>query len=729
MSSIKSLLFVLVSLFVSVQSKAQNDGPKPPVFKISLSKPSAKIGDVVEIRLTSIIPKDFHMYSTNCVCEFGPTNFTASFVKNKTYELVGDLYSIGDQIKNDDIFNCQVGVFYNKAVFGQKVKVLSEEMNIDFSCEGQWCNEEACFPFGNLKPLKFSEKLKVKIEAGSKVLEEIESSKVETDIEPANAEAPVVDTVKPSTSENNTEIDSNDCKDCSYRASGPNDTKPCVNKTFNGKSNNEDDVDYWSLFVLAFISGLIGLLTPCVFPMIPMTVSFFMKDDKKSKLKARLNAMFFGVSIIFIYTVLGTIFAFIFGADAGSVLSTHWIPNTLFFLIFVIFAFSFFGAFEIVLPSSIVNKADKEADKGGYYGAFFMALTLAIVSFSCTGPIVASVLVKSADGAFLRPIIAMFGFGLAFALPFTLFALFPSWLNSLPKSGGWLNSVKVCIGFIELALALKFLSIVDLTYHWHILDREIYLALWIVIFTLMGVYLLGKIKFSHDSDLKFIKVPRLLIVIATFSFVMYMIPGMWGAPLKALAGYLPPMSTQDFDINRSIREANGLEGNICKKPSYSSEFHLPHGLNGYFDYEEAIECGKQLKKPVFIDFTGHGCVNCRLMEEKVWSDPRVLKILKEEYVIASLFVDDKKIKLPESDHFYGRFTQKKVTYLGKKNTEIEICYFGKTAQPLYCLLDAKENLLQQPVGTRVKDKNFDATEFYEFLQEGLKEYKLRNPIK
>jgi thiol:disulfide interchange protein DsbD len=317
----------------------------------------------------------------------------------------------------------------------------------------------------------------------------------------------------------------------------------------------------------------------------------------------------------------------------------------------------------------------------------------------------------------------MFGFGLAFALPFALFAVFPQWLNSLPKSGGWLNSVKVCLGFIEVAFAFKFLSTADQTYHWRLLDREVYLAIWIVVFLLMGIYLLGQIKFAHDSDVKFLSVSRLFLAGATLSFVVYMIPGLWGAPLKFLSGYLPPMHTQDFDINRKIMESQGITGNMCNRASYSDELHLPHGLSGYFDYEEAVACSKSLKKPLFIDFTGHGCVNCRKMEEKVWSDPRILRILKEEYVMASLYVDDKKIKLPEKDHFTGRFSNRKITKLGDKNTEIEICYFGASQQPLYALLDNGENLLNPTVGSVVKENQFDADEFLTYLEEGLANFK------
>lgn len=722
MNRIKILCFSILAVFVSLTVYAQPDEPAAPVFKLSFSNNSPKTGEVIEIILKASVPAELYMYSTYNKCEIGPLKLQVNIKPDPSFCLVGEPYSIGDKKITDEIFNCELGKFVGKAEVRQKIKILSAKVVISGNIEGQWCTETTCFNFGTLaSPLTFSGNLKadgkpVKCsddETGSVIKPEDSS-----DAKPEIIAPPVIDSL----TGNKTDTA---CSDCTYKTNSYSDKAACKTKTFNGQSTETDNESNLGLFVLAFLSGLAGLLTPCVFPMIPMTVAFFLKD-KKSRKKAIFNGLFFGISIIGIYVVIGTLTSFVFGADAGSFISTHWIPNILFFVIFLVFAFSFFGAFEIVLPAALTNKVDRQADKGGLYGIFFMALTLAIVSFSCTGPIVGTVLVQSAGGQFLRPVIAMLGFGLAFALPFSLFAIFPNWLSNLPKSGGWLNSVKVVFGFLELALALKFLSIVDQTYHWHILDREVYLSLWIIIFLLMGIYLLGKLKFSHDSDLPYLKVPRLLMAVCTLAFVMYMIPGLWGAPLKFLSGYLPPMSTQDFDINRSIRESQGLSGNMCKKPTYAGQLHIPNGLNGYFDYEEALSCARELKKPLFLDFTGHGCVNCRKMEEKVWSDPRVLKILNEEYVIASLYVDDKKIKLPESEWFIGRFSKKLIKTLSDKNTEIEICYFNKTSQPLYCLLDGKENLLQKPEGSEINNKQFDTEEFLKFLENGLAEFKKRN---
>ncbi|MEI7661436.1 MAG: cytochrome c biogenesis protein CcdA, partial [Bacteroidota bacterium] len=474
-------------------------------------------------------------------------------------------------------------------------------------------------------------------------------------------------------------------------------------------------------FLISFLAGLAAIITPCVFPMIPMTVTFFMHDTT-SKRKARLEAIVYGLSIIVIYTVIGTVVAITLGANFANFLSTHWIPNVFFFLIFMIFAASFLGMFEITLPSWIVNKADKQADKGGYSGAFFMAFTLVLVSFSCTGPIVGAILVKSVGGALVMPIIGMLGFSLAFALPFGLFAFFPSWLHGLPKSGGWLNSVKVVLGFLELALGLKFLSIADQTYHWHILDREVYLAFWIVIFFLMGLYLLGKLKFNHDSDLPYVSVPRIILSIIVFTFVVYMIPGMWGAPLKGLSGYLPPTTYQDFDVNAIVKsEVSAIGGggggsqpsaSLCDVPRYGDFLKLPHGLEGYFDYKQALACAKKQNKPVFIDFTGHGCVNCRQMEANVWSDPQVLKRMRQNFIVTALYVDDK-TDLPENEWITSNYDHKVKKTVGKKFADLQITRFNVNSQPYYVLLDTAGNLLTSP-----RAYDLDVNAFIKFLDAG-----------
>ena len=465
----------------------------------------------------------------------------------------------------------------------------------------------------------------------------------------------------------------------------------------------------WGLILEAILWGFLMLLTPCVFPMVPMTVSFFIKQESGGRFKA----LMYGVFIILLYTVPISIIIgltwFVGGetvtADIFNWLSTHWLPNILFFLIFMAFAASFFGAFEIVLPSSWTTKADSGSSKGGLLGVFFLALTLVLVSFSCTGPIVGTVLIKSTQGEFWTPMVTMLAFSVAFALPFALLAFFPSVLKKLPKSGGWLNSVKVVLGFVEIALGLKFLSTADQTYHWHLLDREVYLAIWIVCFTLLGLYLLGKIRFKNDSPLEYLSVGRLALVIADFTFVLYLLPGLWGAPLKALSGYLPPLETQDFVLGSSpaspviLSEAKHLTG---------SEVSLPHGLTGYSKLEDGLAVAKEQGKKVFVDISGHGCVNCREMEARVWSDPRVLQKLQQDYVIVSLYVDDK-TKLPESE-WITTDKGKVLKDVGRVNSHLVLERFGVNSQPNYFLLDGDGNILRGPRGY-----NLDTDAFVDFL--------------
>ena len=495
----------------------------------------------------------------------------------------------------------------------------------------------------------------------------------------------------------------------------------------------------WALILEAILWGLAMLLTPCVFPMVPMTVSFFLKGAS-SPAAGRLKAFMYGLFIVLLYTVPISLIIFItwlaggnaVTADIFNWLATHWLPNLIFFVVFMIFAASFFGAFEIVLPSSLVNKSDKNSEKGGLAGVFFMALTLVLVSFSCTGPIVGSVLIRSTSGEFWAPMVTMLAFSVAFALPFTVLALFPSLLKKLKgKSGSWLNSVKVVLGFIELALGFKFLSVADQTYHWGILDREVYLAIWIVIFSLLGLYLLGKIKFPHDDPgQKPLGVFRLSLVIAVFSFVVYMIPGMWGAPLKALSGYLPPLETQDFVMGRYDNTA--MPGSASVMPDSASVMpgsasvmpdqighpglKMPLGLPGYFTLEEGLAASRSSGRPVFVDITGHGCVNCREMEQRVWSDPRVLSILRNEYVIVALYTDDKTslsredwVTLPN-----GRVLKD----LGRVNSYLVRERFGVNAQPNYALLGSDGSLLQP-----IRGYNLDVDGFIDFLQAGLAAYR------
>lgn len=470
----------------------------------------------------------------------------------------------------------------------------------------------------------------------------------------------------------------------------------------------------WLIFLLGLGGGFIAFLMPCIYPMVPLTVSFFTKRAE-TKGKGIQGAIIYGLSIIVIYVSIGLIITLIWGASALNQLSTDAFFNIFIFLILLIFGISFLGAFEINLPNNFVNKLDAKSDSKGLTGIFFMAATLTVVSFSCTGPIIGGVLV-SIENDLMAPIVAMFGFSLALALIFTVFAIFPSWLTSLPKSGGWLNSVKVVLGFLEIALAMKFLSTADLVYHWGILDREVFLSIWIVIAFLIGFYLLGKLKFSHDSDLKFISTPRLFFAIAAFSFGVYMVPGLWGAPLKVISGLLPPMHTQDY----VVLQGGEVKAEAKKTKKYSEIAEIPHGIDGFFDYEEGLAYAKEVNKPIFLDFTGHGCVNCREMEARVWPDPRVLQLLKEKYVVISLYTDDR-TPLPESEHFYSDVIKKQVNTIGRKFMHLQASRFQTIAQPYYVLLDLNEQpLISPPIGAE-----FNVDKYLAYLEKGLVEFSNR----
>lgn len=700
----RKLLIALVLGILSVFN-AEAQMANPVTWKFSVNKISETESELV---LTANILPEWHIYS-QFTPDGGPMATFLNFEESDSYELVGKSVEEPKPHKEfDKVFGVDVLFHETKVDIKQRIKVKSEkDFTITGTVEFQACKEGQCvmfdpefsFKVSGKKPAVVDQKsAEKKVVASNKSVEE-KQDKEEFVSEDIDAES------------HDTVAQENDVKE-------------------------EGDSSLWVFFWMAFIGGLAAVVMPCVFPMIPMTVSFFMHSDK-NKAAARAKALFFSLSIIGIYTAFGLLISVVLGADFVNWLSTNWVPNLLFFIIFMIFAASFFGAFEIVLPSSIVNKSEAHADKGGYIGAFFMAFTLVLVSFSCTAPIVGTVLVEAARGSILRPIIGMLGFSLAIALPFGFFAFFPSKLGNLPRSGGWLNSVKVVLGFIEVALGFKFLMVIDQTYHLGILDREIYIALWIVIFILLGFYLLGKIKFAHDSEVKHIGVFRLSLVILTFTFVVYLIPGMFGAPLKALAGYMPPQETIDFDINKIVRDnakeimssgvgTNKGKSSLCEEPKYTDFLHLPHGLDGYFDFDQAMRCAKEQNKPLFIDFTGHGCVNCREMEQTVWADPRVLKILKEEYIIVALYVDDK-TELPKEDWIVSDIDGKVKKTLGKKNAYFQIKNFNSNAQPNYILLDNKSDKdLISHVLAPSRGHNLDINEFVKFLEKGVEEFHKRN---
>jgi thiol:disulfide interchange protein DsbD len=658
----KFALVLILSSMITLSAFSQI--VQPAKWKVEFSKKDVTVGETLEVLIKGDIKETWHVYSNDFDPELGPIVATFNFVKNDSYELVGKVSPIKPHKHYDKVWEGEVSYFEEKAEFRQTIKVLKANLKVSGSFDYQACTDVSG------QCVIGEEDFDISL-GGSASKDVVKADKAET------------------------------------KEAAPTQKK------------KETNMGLWAIFIFAFLGGLAAIFTPCVFPMIPMTVSYFMHSGGGNKAKGRMNAFFYGFSIIAIYTFIGTILAVVMGPDFANFLSTHWIPNVLFFVIFVIFAFSFFGMFEITMPSWMVNKSVANEDKGGFLGSFFMAFTLVLVSFSCTGPIVGAILVEAAGGEVLEPIIGMLGFSLAFALPFTLFAIFPGWLNSMPKSGGWLNSVKVVLGFLELALGLKFLSIADQTYHWGILDREVYLAIWIVIFTLLGLYLLGKLMFSHDSPVKHVSVPRLMLAIASFSFVVYMIPGMFGAPLKMLSGFTPPKSSLDFDLQRLIIE-NAGSGSVKHEKinaKYSDFLHLPHGLQGYFDMDEAKAAAKAQNKPLFIDFTGHGCVNCREMESNVWSNPEVLRRLRDDYVIVAMYVDDK-TKLPKEEWIVSTYDGKTKKTLGKKNADYQIVHYNVNAQPYYVLLDNEGKTLHTPTAY---DLNVD--NFIKFLDEGLKNFK------
>lgn len=671
---------------------------------------SRQNGQEVQLIFKARIDEGWHLYDTS-LPGGGPVPTSIHYGDSTLFEFAGELQKRPKPTETfDQTFQMDLRYFNHEAEFVQTVRLKSDmPVTINGYVEFMVCNDETCLPPTEVDfAFKFKEAAQhtKKVEGTSGIVSQ------PSDTAKAAFKTQPVDNLRT-------------IREPADTASIVAGNEPGRIMTSKGKEGSAETL--WLFFFFSFLAGLAAILTPCVFPMIPMTVSFFMHSGE-TKARSRLNALFYGLSIITIYTIIGTIVAIIFGPGIANWLSTHWLPNILFFVIFMVFAFSFFGMFELVLPDKLVNRSDQQVDKGGLMGSFFMALTLVLVSFSCTGPIVGAILVESAGGQVLKPVVGMFGFSLAFALPFTLFALFPGWLSRLPKSGGWLNSVKVVLGFLELALGLKFLSVADQTYHWGLLDREVYLSLWIVIFTLLGLYLLGKLTFIHDSEVKHVSVPRLMLAILSFAFVVYLIPGMFGAPLKAISGYLPPQSTLDFDLHKIVRDevklvsssSGGIPFNdtktLCEDPKFSEFLHLPHGLDGYFDYEQGMACAKALNKPVFIDFTGHGCVNCREMEATVWSDPRVLQRLKDDFVIIALYVDDK-TTLPESEWITSTYDGKVKKTLGKKYADFQITRFGVNAQPYYVLLDHNGNLLADP---KAYDLNPD--HFVNFLDKGLKRY-------
>lgn len=722
------LFFISFFCLLSLQAQLL----KPVKWSQATSAQEVAVGQEIDLIFKASIDKGWYLYSSDFDPDLGPIVTSFTFTPDpQSYELVGGIRPVKPKKKYDDLFGGDVTYFKGTGTFRQTVRILKPNPTINALMEGQTCSDETgqCIQLEEefVFEIKTSQEEKTtpppdqpqpeKKEAQQEE-EKVQGVPDETSDEPKNEEEnPQTETT---TTDSLPEIPVREQEDAD-KAQATTGEKLSIQVGDTLGQEEEESASLWGFMLVAFLSGLAALLTPCVFPMIPMTVSFFTGKGKKRS-KGLGKALFYGFSIILIYTVIGLIFSSIFGADAANILSTHWLPNVIFFAVFFIFAISFFGAFEIVLPSSFVNSVDRQADKGGLLGIFFMALTLAVVSFSCTGPIAGSILFQSASGEFLKPALGMFSFSLAFALPFTLFALFPSWLETLPKSGGWLNTVKVVLGFVELALAFKFLSVADQVYHWGLLDRPVYIAIWAGISIVMGLYLFGVYRLPNDSVEEKIGVNRMLLGLGSFIFAIYLLPGMFGAPLKALSGYLPPQSTHDFNLRQIIREEAAGLGNLktdeatTHRAKYSDFLHLPHGLEGYFDLEEALEAAREQNKPVFIDFTGHGCVNCREMEANVWSAPPVLQRLRQDYIVVALYVDDR-TALPEDEWITSEFDGKVKKTIGKKNADFQITYFNKNSQPYYVLMSPEGEVLTPPKGYEL-----NVERFVDFLDKGLEAF-------
>ena len=696
----KSFLALVVGLFVSLTTTAQIR-KDPTNWSVKVDKQPAKVGDVVSIQIQVRIAESWHIYSNDLNPDIGPLPTSFKFPTSENYTLVGKVTPVGVQEVFEEVWGTKVRQFENKALFVQKIKVLKPAFTFAGTAEYMSCSSRdgTCLP-----PAEVELSTEVNVAGATATIPATATT--------AAASGPgTTSTITKPTSETalSTPVPASAVTDSStVKAEEPTVSEAISNPEEALKEGADaSDGSIGGFLLAAFLSGLVALLTPCVFPIIPATVSFFTNQQG-----GQWKALLYGFFIIAIYVLIGTVVSRFNGPAFANFVSTHWLPNLLFFAVFFIFGLSFLGLFEIVLPNSLINQADARSEKGGVLGIFFMAFTLVLVSFSCTGPIVGSLLVASAGGEVIKPILGMAAFSSAFAVPFTLFAAFPQWLKNLPRSGGWLNSVKVVLGFLELALAFKFLSVADQVYHWHLLDREVFLSIWIVIFALIGFYFLGKLRLPHDSETKFISVQKLLMAIATFSFVVYMIPGLWGAPLKALSGYLPPETSQDFNLHNQQVSTPQSANNITEIVKYGDLFHFPRGFQGFFDYQQALNYSKKVGKPVFIDFTGHGCVNCREMEARVWSDPAVMSRLQNDYVMVALYVDDK-TELDESAWYTSTYDGKVKKTIGAQNADLQITKYNNNAQPHYCLVNSEGKLLVSP-----KNYDRDVANFVAFLDAG-----------
>ena len=699
------LLIAFVLFSVSVNAQIEN----PVHWKFSSKKTADNEFDLI---FQASIDKGWHVYSQFLESDNGPIASTFSFDKNANIQLVGKVTESKSIKVYEKAFEMNVSYFLDKATFTQHVKVLKEGKQIVKGyLNFQTCDESKCLP-----PTDVDFNFTIE---GTKQSNSIEGSTQASNPTPTNT-----DNSNTSSTEANVSVEANAEATANNTNSDTSTATATVSANTNENTNSEEPQSASQIFILGLLAGLAALLTPCVFPMIPMNVSFFTKRSK-TKAEGIKNASIFSLSIIILYVSLGLLFTMAFGTDALHSLSTNFYFNLFFFVLLLIFAFSFLGAFEIVLPSSLVNKIDSQSDRGGIIGIFFMAFTLTLVSFSCTSGFIGPLLFSAgATGEILAPFLGMLGFSIGLALPFGLFAAFPGWLNSLPKSGGWLNSVKVTLGFLELALAFKFASNADLVVQANILTREIFIAIWIVVFALLGFYLLGKLKFHHDDELPkndwgipYLSVGRLMLAITSFSFTLYLIPGMWGAPLKLVSAFVPPDYYAESPYGL-VKAAGG--GSSAKKDVHASkENHCPNDLPCFHDYDEAMAYAKKVNKPLLIDFTGYACVNCRKMESEVWTNSEVDKRLRDDVVLVSLYVDDNNL-LPESE-----WTEKKVgtetmriKTKGSKWVYLEISKYQNNSQPLYVMLDHEGNTIAKPTSY-----DPDVNKYVSWLDAGLKNFK------
>lgn len=697
----KRLLLIVFLFSFSVPVFAQYANPN-----VQWSYSTRKItADQFDLIVTANIAKGYHLYS-QFIGEDGPIPTSFLFDPSKGYELVGKVKESGNRKEaREPLFdNMMLIWFEDQAVFTQRIRLKVPEVTVNGLVNFMTCNDEMCDPPSDHK---FTFELK-----GTPAVDSTATGTISATRDLTSMPAAAGDSVEGPDSLQ---------AEVAVSAATADTTARTAETGVNTETEDVRTMSYWQTFLAGFGYGLIALLMPCVWPVIPLTISFFLKQHKSRK-QGRINAFLYGFSIIVIFVILGILVSLFTNEQKLNELSTGWFFNILFFILFFLFGLSFLGVFEIRVPSSWINKSESMSDKGGLIGIFFMAFSLVLVSFSCTLPFVANLIsIVSRDGEFVKPLIGFTAFGLALGLPFGLFAWFPSGLKKLPKSGSWMNTIKVSFGFIELALSFIYLSKVDMAYHWDILSRDIFLSVWIIIFTVLGLYLLGKIRLAHDGDDTHIPVPRLMFALVSLAFALYMVPGLWGAPLKPLSGFLPNYS--EFSLTAADHTSTSEEpGQPRTAKKYESLFEAPLGLDLYFDFDEALAKAKELNKPLFVDFTGWGCVNCRKMEKSVWPDPEVLKRLKNDYVTVSLYVDDK-FKLPEHEQYYSKALDKQVVTLGDKNFDIQYSNYHIGAQPYYVLLDTDGKLLNQP-----RAYTADIETYVQFLDDGVKEFEARQEL-